>query len=502
MFRTIVDEILAVAEGTPSAPALSWHKSVWRYRDVASAVRRVRARLASVGVANGDRVAILMRNSPHYAAAFFGTLAAGGAAVPLNVQERANVVARQIAHVDCRAVIVDSEHPEWRALTAQLESSGRSVLPVAVRDDVDSHAVFCAAMAGGEELPTERSNEAALAMVLHTSGTTARPKAVMLSHGNLSANARAIAEYLEITATDVVLCVLPFHFSYGASVLNSNLLCGANVLLEDNFAFPHLVLKRVQEARVTGLPGVPSTFALLLGRCRLADFDLEHLRYITQAGGPMPKAHMEQLRADAPGARLYVMYGQSEATARLTYLPPEKLDEKLGSVGIPLPGTAIEIRRAGAVVPPGESGEICARGPGVMMGYWGDPELSASVLEAGWLHTGDLGHFDDDGYLYIDGRASEMIKVGAFRVSPQEVEEVIATFPGVEEVGVTGVADALLGQAIKAVVVMRAGAEPNQLAIKAHCRAHLAAYKVPKTVDFAGQLPRTSSGKIQRYSLA
>jgi acyl-CoA synthetase (AMP-forming)/AMP-acid ligase II len=443
-----------------------------------------------------------MQNSPQYAALYYGAMAANCAAVPLNVHEKASTLTRQIEHVGCKIIAVDVEHPEWPALRSSLRHCDTDVLGVPLTDGADSCDTFLPDTAADAAVSCHESIAHEVAMIIFTSGTTARPKAVMLSHENLAANATAIAGYLQLAPTDRVLCVLPFQFSYGSSVLNSNLIAGAHLLLEDNFAFPHVTLRRMQDERVTGFPGVPSTFAMLLGRCRLADYDLKSLRYITQAGGPMPRAHIEELRTQLPHVRTFIMYGQTEATSRLSYLPPEKLDEKLGSVGMPLEGLEIEIRDNQRRLGPGEVGEICARGASVMLGYWGDPELSTQTVRDGWLYTGDLGHVDDDGYLFIDGRAVDMIKVGAFRVSPQEVEEALAECPDVQEVAVTGVPDPLLGQAIKAVVVARAGAELDVQTLKAHCRTRLANYKVPKILEFANALPRTSSGKVQRYKLA
>ncbi len=169
---------------------------------------------------------------------------------------------------------------------------------------------------------------------------------------------------------------------------------------------------------------------------------------------------------------------------------------------MPVPGVELDVRTGEQSLPVGEIGEICARGPNIMLGYWNDAAATGAVLRDGWLHTGDLGHRDADGYFYIDGRAVDMIKVGAFRVSPQEVEEVIAALAGVEETGVTAIADEMLGQAIKAVIVARPGAKLDARAVKAHCRQLLASYKVPKVVEFASVLPRTASGKIQRFKLA
>jgi acyl-CoA synthetase (AMP-forming)/AMP-acid ligase II len=325
----------------------------------------------------------------------------------------------------------------------------------------------------------------------------------MLSHRNLLANALSIIEYLQLSSADRGLCVLPFHFSYGNSVLHTHLLSGACLALEDNFAFPHVTLRHMQDAAITGFSGVPSTFALLLGRCRLNDYDLSHLRYLTQAGGAMARPLIERLREQAPGTQIFIMYGQTEATSRLTYLPPAQLEAKLGAVGIPIPGVQIEVRDSRfQQVPAGEIGEVCARGPNIMLGYWNDPAATAQAVRDGWLRTGDLARMDEDGYLYIEGRASDMIKVGAFRVSPQEIEEVLLALHGVEEAGVTGIADETLGQAIKAVIVPSPGARLEILDVKAHCRENLAAYKVPRLIEFAPTLPRTSSGKIQRFKLA
>jgi long-chain acyl-CoA synthetase len=285
-------------------------------------------------------------------------------------------------------------------------------------------------------------------------------------------------------------------------VLHSHLLAGAMLVLEDNLAYPHLTVQRLQDDAITGFAGVPSTFALLLGRCNFRDFDLSKLRYLTQAGGAMARPLIERLRAELPAVQLFIMYGQTEATARLTYLPPARLTAKLGSVGVPVPGVEIDVRLDGRSVPTGEIGEIVARGDSIMQGYWNDTTATHEVLRDGWLRTGDLGHLDTEGFLYIDGRSVDMIKVGAFRVSPQEIEEVISAVPGVEEVCAAAMPDDLLGQAVKAVIVRTEGATVDERAVKAHCRQHLAAYKVPKTVEFVSVMPRTASGKIQRFKLA
>jgi acyl-CoA synthetase (AMP-forming)/AMP-acid ligase II len=235
---------------------------------------------------------------------------------------------------------------------------------------------------------------------------------------------------------------------------------------------------------------------------QLENYDLGSLRYVTQAGGAMSPELTRRLRKALPHVQLFVMYGQTEATARLTYLPPADLDRKPGSVGRPLCGVEIEIRREDrSAAAAEEGGEVWVRGANVMLGYWQDPATSASVLAAGWLKTGDMGYLDREGYLYLHGRRSDMIKTGAHRVHPLDVENVIQELPGVAEVAVAGVDDDILGQTIKAFVVAAPGASIDPMKIKAHCRERLANYKIPKYVEIVPALPKTASGKVRRHEL-
>jgi long-chain acyl-CoA synthetase len=502
MHESIVQHFNEAAARAGGAQALVWRGTRWSYWDLQAAIAGAAAGLRGRVPARGARVALLVRNSPQYVALYYGALAAGLVAVPLNAQERASVLARQIEHCEASILVGATDHPEWPALSTAAATAGCITLPIAPRDDGSALEQFLRDLSGAHAANPEPPRASELASIIYTSGTTGRPKGVMLSHGNLATNAAAIISYLGITSADRGLCVLPFHFSYGNSVLHSHLLAGAELVLEDNLAYPHVTVQRLQDDAITGFAGVPSTFALLLGRCNLREFNLSKLRYLTQAGGAMPRALIERLRAELPDVQLFIMYGQTEATARLTYLPPERLGEKLGSVGIPVPGIEIDVQLDGRSVPAGEIGEICARGGSIMQGYWNDATATHEALRDGWLRTGDLGHRDEDGFLFIDGRSVDMIKVGAFRVSPQEIEEVISAVPGVEEVCAASMPDDLLGQAVKVVIVCRDGATLDERAVKAHCRQNLAAYKVPKKVEFVSVMPRTSSGKIQRFKLA
>ncbi len=502
MHPSIVQHFEETAARSGAAVALHWRGTRWTYDDLSRAIAAAASGFRERAPERGGRVALLLRNSPQYVALYYGALTAGLVAVPLNAQERASVLIRQIEHCEARILAGSTDHPEWPALSQAAASAGCTVIAIAPRDDDSSLDQFVRDV-GGQGTPfADRPKSDELASIIYTSGTTGRPKGVMLSHGNLAANSAAIIKYLALTPADRGLCVLPFHFSYGNSVLHTHLLAGAELVIEDNLAFPHLTVQRMQAEAITGFAGVPSTFALLLGRVNFKEHDLSKLRYLTQAGGGMAKPLIERLRAELPHVALFIMYGQTEATARLSYLPAEDLAEKLGSVGLPVDGIEIQVQLDGRPVKSGEIGEICARGASIMQGYWKDPAATREVLRDGWLRTGDLGHLDEDGYLFIDGRTVDMIKVGAFRVSPQEVEEVIAAVPGVEEVCAAAMPDELLGQAVKAVIVKRAGADVDERAVKAYCRQNLAAYKVPKLVEFVSVMPRTASGKIQRFKLA
>ncbi|MGH8863059.1 MAG: class I adenylate-forming enzyme family protein [Burkholderiales bacterium] len=456
------------------------------------------------GFRAGDRVAMVLANCPEAVVACYGTWMAGGIAVPLNAQSRPRELMPWLRHCDPAVLVHESANADVQALLRMTAAPSRRV---AVGDTVDRmsgpgwNEVIAEQGAPAPSAPPPQADDSA-ALILFTSGTTGQPKGVTLSHRNLASNSASIIQYLELTASDSVVSVLPFYYSYGNSVLNTHLAAGGRVVLEPNLVFPHVVVETIARERVSGFSGVPSTFALLLARVDLQRHDLGSLRYLTQAGGPMAVATTQRLLAAVPHARLFVMYGQTEATARLAWLPPEMLGRKLGSAGKAIPGVQLEIRsESRQPLAAGELGEVWAHGENVMLGYWRDAAQTAEVLSDGWLKTGDIGRMDADGYLFLEGRRTDMIKVGAHRIYPKDVEEAIAELPGVAEVAVVGVEDELLGQVIKAFVVPSVTGTIDQQAIQAHCRDRLAPYKIPKQVEFVAALPKTSSGKIRRRAL-
>lgn len=491
---SLVTRVAQVAGRTPQRVALVDGARRLDYAGFWQQAQHFAAHLRAQGVRAGDRVALILPNRIEAAVAIYGSWLAGAVVVPLNVQARARDFAPWLAHSGARHVVFESGHADVHEAMATLET------PPSFSELAEAHA-----LPGIADEATDFVAPApdALAMILYTSGTTGAPKGVMLSHGNLLANAESIVSYLRLQADDKVMSILPFYYAYGASVLHTHLISGACVVLGPGLMFPQLLLDAIEQEQATGFSGVPSTFALLLEPLAQRTVPLASLRYLTQAGGAMSPALTQRLRGALPAPELFVMYGQTEATSRISWLPPQRLEDKLGSVGIPVAGVEWKIlREDGSDAAAGESGEVCVRGANVMPGYWNNPEATAKTLRDGWLHTGDVGTLDGEGYLFLQGRRSDMIKTGAHRVHPTDVEEAIAEMPGIREVAVVGVDDEVMGQVIKAFIVF-AGALPPRAEdrIKAHCRARLAPYKIPRHIAFVDALPRTASGKVRRIQL-
>jgi len=495
-------QFLDVAAASPGAIAVEHGGVQARYADIARKAGRLARFLGDKGLKVGDRVALVVENSPEYVAAMYGCWIAGLVAVPVNAQGRAREILSALEHSGASALIGDANNRQLRTLLDRLAvpviliGRGRATVPDtcwnwAELEQCDPLGV------DGDFCEPENAN----ALILYTSGTTGDPKGILLTHENLAHNVRGIIQYLELSAADRVLAVLPFHYSYGNSVLHTHLSVGATVVIGPSMTYPQQVTDSLRRQRITGFSGVPATFSMLLKRTDWGR-SAPDLRYITQAGGAMGTDLTRQLLATlGPETRLFIMYGQTEATARLTWLPPERLLEKLGSAGIPVPGVSLRIvDELGDDVGCGRLGEVVASGGNIMSGYWRNPEATSRVLRDGWLHTGDQGYLDADGYLFLKGRRSEMIKSGAHRINPEEVEEVVAEVSGASEVAVCGEPDELLGQVVAVYIVGRKSADLESR-IMHYCREQLALHKVPRAIHWVPRLPRTASGKIKRFEL-
>ena len=480
-----------------------------RYAAFWEEAQRFANALRARGLRTGQRVAVLLPNRIEAAVACYGCWLAGGIVAPLNVQGRSRDFQAWLRHCDARHIVYEHSHTDAMDAIAAVDASGESAAiqrwPLGAEHPLCPPALCPLGASNADDIDIDAVDRIAaddVALILYTSGTTGAPKGVTLTHGNLLANASAVVRYLGLNERDSVLSILAFYYAYGASVLHTHLITGGCVVLAQNLLFPHLLMDTIARERISGFCGVPSTYALLLERVKLGDYDLSSLRYITQAGGAMSPTLTRRMRAALPDARLFVMYGQTEATSRLTWLPPERLDEKISSVGIPIDGVQLRIAREdGSDAAIDEPGEVEVRGANVMRGYWNNPDASAAVMHEGWLRTGDMGHLDADGYLFLAGRRSDMIKTGAHRVHPNDIEDVIVELAGVSEAAVIGIDDDVLGQVIKAFVVAPGLPLRSENMIKAHCRERLASYKIPREIEFVSALPRTASGKVRRAAL-
>jgi long-chain acyl-CoA synthetase len=498
----------ASALRTPHKTALIAGARRLTFADLDAASDRLAGTLARLGIARGDRVVIFTDNCWEAVVGIFAVLKTGAVFSPLNPSTKAEKLAYVLNNCRARAIITQEK-----------------LLPVADAALAASPTVVLTVVAGGSGDPAIRgglrfedalsgSTPAApgidldLAMLIYTSGSTGRPKGVMMTHQNVVAAATAITTYLENTADDVILNVLPISFDYGLYQVLMAVKVGATLVLEKSFTFPQRVLERIATEGVTGFPVVPTMAALLLQMRDLRPGQFPHLRYITNTAAALPPAHIERLQQLFPKTRIYSMYGLTECK-RCTFLPPRELARRPGSVGIAIPGTeAYVVDDDGARVGPGVTGELAIRGAHVMKGYWEDPEATARALRPGpypWetvLHTGDLFRTDSDGFLYFVGRKDDIIKTRGEKVSPKEVENALYALPGIREAAVVGVHDPILGLAIKAVVAADPQADLAAEDVIRHCARHLEDFMVPKSVEFRSELPKTESGKISRRQLA
>ena len=484
--------LLGSARRFPDKTALVAGPERLSYAELARRAGAFAGTLKKHGIARGDRVVIFLQNSPDVIVSVFGTLMAGGVFSVVNPGTKADKLAYILNHSTAK-VLVSEPRLADTAASAKSEAPAVTALLVTPLDDSEP----APKMDAGIDLD--------LAMIIYTSGSTGFPKGVMMTHANIVAAATAITTYLESSPDDIVLSVLPLAFDYG---LYQALMCakvGATLVLERSFTYPAVVLEKLKSERATGFPLVPTLAAMLLQMKHIEPGMFPDLRYITNTAAALPAAHIQRLRELFPGARLYSMYGVTECK-RCTYLPPEQLDVRPESVGIAIPGTeAYVVREDGERAAPGEIGELVIRGGHVMKGYWGDDAATARALRPGpyaWekvLYTGDLFRADEEGYLYFVSRKDDMIKTRGEKVSPKEVENVIYELAGVREVAVIGVPDAILGQAVKAIVAADEGVTDRE--IIRHCSARLEEFMVPKQVEFRAQLPKSENGKIARKEL-
>ncbi len=505
----LTDYLSSAAERQPDKQALFHGPRTSTYGELLQTSQAIASWLNSLHLEPGFRGAILSDDPFEYITAYFAILQAGGVAVGLNTQ----TTDISLAHVvnDCGASVLFTSTRFNRYLkTAMAMAPSLKALVHAGQIEEDVVPASCTRQDFTELSNSPRQPASTLpfrsscdiAQIIYTSGATGKPKGVALRHANLMANTASIISYLKLKSEDRVMAVLPFFYSYGNSVLLTHVAVGGSLVVNQSFLYPNVILQQMADHAVTGFSGVPSTFALLLNRSAIHSFSFPALRYLTQAGAAMSPELARRLKNVFPKADIYIMYGLTEACARLAFLDPADLERRPGSIGKGIPGVDLVLRdKTGQPVKAGETGEIVARGENIMAGYWNRPEETKEVLRQEGLWTGDLARSDEDGFLYIVSRKSDLIKSGSHRIGPKEIEDVLAEHPAVHEAAVLGIPDEILDERIRACIVLRPDMTCSEKELQKHCKRFLPQYKIPHEVLFMADLPKTSSGKIIKHEL-
>jgi long-chain acyl-CoA synthetase len=467
-------------------------------REQFDASKRFANALAALGVTPGDRVVVMLPNCPEVGQCYSAILRVGGVVVPVLFLLATEELVHILSDSEAKAVVTS---PEFAAKALEA-AAGAQPMPkvVVVGDEVPGTLSYeTLSRAQPPDVPVAEREESDPALFMYTSGTTGRPKGVVLTHGNMLHQAEAIHEIAELDPTRLGLAVMPMAHAAGLVTWVAGMKNGGRGVLMRWFD-PEGFCRNVQEYRVSITALVPTMAAFLLNHPAMDAYDLSSLEQVVFGAAPAPVELVRAFEAKT-GAKVRGTYGLTEAAPVVTADRPS-MDRKDGASGVALPGVEIAIHdEEDRPLVTGESGEICVRGPNVMAGYHHMPEETAKTLRGGWLHTGDVGYLDADGYLYVVDRVKDMIIRGGFNVYPHDVEEVLAQHPAVAESAVIGVPDPIYGEQVEAFVVKRIAAEATEDQLLAFCREHLAKYKTPQRITFVPDLPKSQVGKTLKRVL-
>lgn len=437
-------------------------------------------------IGEGQNVLLISANSVFFLTAYLGIIKSGNACVPLNF-------AIEQSNLD---YILNTTESNTVFITKGLKSKLKFDSDIHLIDENESLQI----LEKQEIIQADSAfDENRLAEIIFTSGSTGEPKGVMISHKNIITNTSSIIEYLMLTDKDIMLVVLPFYYCYGLSLLHTHLKVGGSIVLNNSFIFLGSVINDLNNYKCTGFAGVPSHFQILLKKSQTFKItEFPDLKYVTQAGGKLHAVFIEEFIKAFPNKKFYVMYGQTEATARLSYLPPENLIGNTTSIGKAIPGVELKVvNDKGERVELNEEGELLAKGDNIMLGYYKDEKGTNETLKDGWLHTGDMAMVDKDGLFYLVARKKEIIKVGGKRVSPKEIEAVILSVPEVVDCTIEGIDDDILGEAIQATIILNSKHDEDQMMEKIlnACSENLSVYKIPQKIKFETSFKISSTGK-------
>ncbi len=502
------------AAAFPEKTAVITEKDRATYAQINSDANRLARLLMDHNVKDNDIVVLIMDNSIEYIISYYAILKTGAVVVPFSNDLKPESINHLFRELAPKAVISSKKFERLlkacdlasstlqamiiKDMSKQLSQPGRQLdFPVISWAEISNYS--------NSSNIDKTIDENTLASIIYTSGSSGIPKGVMLSHLNITTNADSICQYLHLTSDDIQMVVLPFFYVMGKSLLNTLFSVGGTIVINNKFAFPASVINQMVEEKVTFFSGVPSTYAFLLNRSPLETFKdkLTHLRCCTQAGGHMASSIKKKLIKVLPKhTDICIMYGATEASARLTFLEPDQLENKINSIGIAIPGVNIKILdQNNRQVPSKQTGELVASGRNIMLGYWKNPETTAKALDENGYHTGDQGYIDEDGFYFIKGRKDSLLKVGGHRINPQEVEDAIMETDLVVESAVLGVKDDLLGNKLIALATPK-NKDIDANMILSKCSQLLPKYKMPAEIKIVKILPKNPSGKINKTKCA
>jgi long-chain acyl-CoA synthetase len=491
----ILDGLDESARRRPEHPAIRTAAETLTYRELREAVNNLASGLAAEGIRAGERVCLFLPNCPEFALAYYALMQLGAVAVSVSVMSKAE----ELRHIinDSQAVALLTRRELLPQVPRPEETpTVRTVLAEEAEGVVRSYTEHLRRPAA--PLPVARMERHSPAAILYTSGTTGKPKGAVLSHGNVVSNVAATREAVGMRDDDVMLCFLPLFHCFGQNfIMNATLATGATLVLQRRFV-PDEALAVAEREGTTVFFGVPTVYTALLHHPRTFEA-LRRVRYFFSAAAILP-VEVERAWFERGGLHIHEGYGLTETSPFASYNHARAW--RRGSVGSPIPGVEMcIIDPAGRPLPEGELGEICIKGPNVMLGYFNQPEESARALVDGWFRSGDIGYRDAEGYYFLVDRVKDMINVAGFKVWPREVEEVLFRHPKVKESAVLGVPDAYHGEVVKACVVLRAGESATAEELMAHCGELLSTYKVPRSVEFVPSLPKGATGKVLKKDL-
>ncbi len=496
------------AESYPELPALRFYDRRLTYAQLWDQARRAASTLMGLGVAKGDRVALMLPNCPQYVIAYYGAQRAGAVVVQINPLYTPRELAYILNNSGAETVVVaDALYPVVQAALPQ--TAVKRVLVTYLRGGAtlgpEARSFEEALKNVSAEPPAVAIQPSDVAVLQYTGGTTGVSKGAMLTNFNLVANVTQIRGFNPDPlkpGEGSILTVIPLFHVYGMTCcMNYSIAAGGELILLPRFDLQE-VMTTIKATHPTYFPGVPTMYVAVNNFPNAEEYGVNSIKYLNSGSAPMPLEVLQTFEKRF-GGTILEGYGLSEASPFTHGHPPGAL-RKPGSVGIPAPDTdceVVDVETGTRVLPPGEPGEIRIRGPQVMQGYWQMPEETKVALRDGWLYTGDIGKQDEDGYFFIVDRKKDMIIASGYNVYPRDVEEVIYEHPAIKECCVAGVADAYRGETVKAYLVLQPGAAFDLDEFTAYCKERLAAYKVPKLVEVRESLPKSAVGKILRRQL-